>query len=186
MDRYAAGDESAFEEVYDLLAPRLYGYLVRHAGSRERAEDIVQHTFEKIHRARGTFIGGAPVLPWAYAIARRLMIDGFRRDRNEPPLPESAADEEALPCPGAGERAASPDEIVQARQTARTIERQLARLPESQRTAFELVKQEELSLAEAATVLGTTVTAVKLRLHRAYESLRTALGEDFTFDGDDS
>ena len=48
------------------------------------------------------------------------------------------------------------------------------------------MKQEELSLAEAATVLGTTVTAVKLRLHRAYESLRTALGEDFTFDGDDS
>jgi RNA polymerase sigma-70 factor (ECF subfamily) len=50
-------------------------------------------------------------------------------------------------------------------------------MPESQRAAFELIKQEGLSLVEAAAVLGTTVAAVKLRAHRAYEKLREALGD---------
>jgi len=50
-------------------------------------------------------------------------------------------------------------------------------LPETQRVAFELVKEEGLSLAEAAQVLGTTVSAVKLRAHRAYEALRAVLGD---------
>jgi RNA polymerase sigma-70 factor (ECF subfamily) len=52
-------------------------------------------------------------------------------------------------------------------------------LPEAQRVAFELVKHEGLSLAEAADVLGTTVAAVKLRAHRTYEALRAALGPAF-------
>jgi RNA polymerase sigma-70 factor (ECF subfamily) len=50
-------------------------------------------------------------------------------------------------------------------------------LPESQRTAFELLKQDGLTLAEAAAVLGVSVTAVKLRAHRAYQALRVAIGE---------
>jgi RNA polymerase sigma-70 factor (ECF subfamily) len=66
---------------------------------------------------------------------------------------------------------------VQAQQLATRIQRELARLPETQRVAFELVKQEGLSLAEAAQVLGTTVAAVKLRAHRAYEALRAVLGD---------
>jgi RNA polymerase sigma-70 factor (ECF subfamily) len=53
----------------------------------------------------------------------------------------------------------------------------LAKLPETQRVAFELLKQEGLSVAEAAQVLGTTPAAVKLRAHRAYEALRRALGD---------
>jgi len=53
----------------------------------------------------------------------------------------------------------------------------LAKLPQSQRQAFELIKNEGLSVAEAAQVLGTTVAAVKLRAHRAYEALRGALGD---------
>jgi RNA polymerase sigma-70 factor (ECF subfamily) len=53
------------------------------------------------------------------------------------------------------------------RELAAQIERVLARLPQSQRVAFELIKNEGLSVAEAAQVLGTTVAAVKLRAHRA-------------------
>jgi len=57
------------------------------------------------------------------------------------------------------------------------VQRVLATLPESQRTAFELLKIEELSVAEAAEVVGTTSAAIKLRAHRAYEALRSALGD---------
>ena len=71
-----------------------------------------------------------------------------------------------------------PEQFVEARESARRLAGALARLPESQRTAFELLKHDGLSLAEAAAVLGVTVTSVKLRAHRAYEALRAALGED--------
>jgi RNA polymerase sigma-70 factor (ECF subfamily) len=67
--------------------------------------------------------------------------------------------------------------MVHAHELALRIDGVLAGLPESQRTAFRLIKQEGLSVAEAAQVLGTTVAAVKLRAHRAYEALRAAIGE---------
>ena len=170
MTRYSSGDEGAFAIVYDELAPRIFGYLVRQTRDRARAEDILQQTFLQIHRARGAFVPGAEVLPWAFAIARRLMIDGFRRGRREVLEDAEARDERPAVDPPA-------DDLVQAQELATRIRRELARLPETQRAAFELVKQEGLSLAEAAQVLGTTVAAVKLRAHRAYEALRAVLGD---------
>ncbi len=170
MSRYAAGDESAFAAVYDGLASRLYGYLTRQTRDPARAEDLVQQTFLQMHRARGTFVPGADVVPWAFAIARRLMIDGFRRGKREVLEDTNERDEPVATEPAA-------DDLVQAQQLATRIRRELARLPETQRVAFELVKQEGLSLAEAAAVLGTTVSAVKLRAHRAYEALRAVLGD---------
>src|SRR3954463_15831509 len=68
MSRYAAGDELAFEGVYDEVAPRLASYLQRRLRDRARIEDLVQQTFLHIHRARGSFIPGAQVFPWALAI----------------------------------------------------------------------------------------------------------------------
>src|SRR5258708_12316377 len=83
MDRYANGDDGAFGDLYDLLAPRLYGYLVRQTRNTARAEDLVQQTFLQMHCARGRFVPGADVVPWAFAIARRLLIDGVRRSGRE-------------------------------------------------------------------------------------------------------
>jgi RNA polymerase sigma-70 factor (ECF subfamily) len=173
MERYARGDDAAFGSVYDALAPRLYGYLVRQTRDLARAEDLVQQTLLHMHRARGSFIPGAQVTPWAFAIARRLMIDGLRRGKREVlrATDDEASEDVAI---AADPRA---DDLVQAQQTARRIQRELARLPEGQRVAFELIKQDGLSLAEAAEVLGTTVAAVKLRAHRAYEALRAVLGD---------
>jgi RNA polymerase sigma-70 factor (ECF subfamily) len=174
MARYAAGDDAAFAEVYDLLAPRLFGYLVRQTRDHARAEDLVQQTFLHMHRARGSFIAGAGVTPWAFAIARRLMIDGMRRGKREV-LANDNEDGPVSGGPAATDAAA--DDLVQAQQTATRIRVALTHLPEQQRVAFELVKQEGMSLAEAAQVLGTTVAAVKLRAHRAYEALRAVLGD---------
>ncbi len=184
MERYAAGDDGAFGELYDCLAPRLHHYLLRQTRDPSRADDLVQQTLLQIHRARGRFIPGADVMPWAFAIARRLLIDGIRRRKHEV-LVASAEDAGATPLL-ATEAAA--DEMVQAQQLATRFQSALALLPETQRVAFELVKQEGLSVAEAAQILGTTVSAVKLRAHRAYEALRIVLGEaiqDDAWDGRD-
>src|SRR5258708_5498548 len=85
MDRYASGDVEAFSVLYDLLAPRLYGFLLRQTRNPARAEDLVQQTLLQMHCARGRFIRGAPVTPWAFAIARRLLIDDVRRNKLEGP-----------------------------------------------------------------------------------------------------
>jgi RNA polymerase sigma-70 factor (ECF subfamily) len=172
MARYAEGDEAAFAVVYDEVAPRLHAYLVKQTRDVARAEDLVQQTFLQMHRARGSFIPGAEVLPWAFAIARRLMIDGFRRGKREVLDGGDRTDDRPALDPAA-------DDLVQAQELASRIRRELARLPETQRVAFELVKGEGLSLSEAAQVTGTTVAAVKLRAHRAYEALRAALGDAF-------
>ena len=170
MERYAKGDDAAFAAVYDQIAPRLYGYLLRQTRERARAEDLVQQTMLHIHRARARFIPGAEVTPWAFAIARRLLLDSLRRAKREGVPAEGDPDLAFGSEHGA-------EEVVQAHELAARIAAILARIPESQRVAFELLKQEGLSVAEAAEVLGTTQAAVKLRAHRAYEALRAALGD---------
>ena len=175
MERYARGDEAAFGELYDAIAPRLYAFLLRQTRSEAAAKDVLQQTMLKIHLARGTFEEGAAVLPWAYAIARRLWIDSTRRVKREAPLDETHEDESADP---------SPDEEAYAGELAARVKKELAKLPENQRVAFQLVKEEELSIAEAAAVLGTTESAVKLRAHRAYQTLRAAFGDLYPFKED--
>lgn len=171
MERYARGDEAAFAEVYDALAPRLYAFLLRQTRSEARAKDVLQQTMLKIHLARGTFIDGAAVLPWAYAIARRLWIDQTRRGRRE------VSAEPDADAPATDQIA--PDDAAYAGELGARIRNALAKLPENQRVAFQLVKEEELTIAEAAAVLGASESAVKLRAHRAYLALREELGSEW-------
>jgi RNA polymerase sigma-70 factor (ECF subfamily) len=97
-----------------------------------------------------------------------------RRERRVPPS-VGDVDPEPVSLLASADR---PDQVAEAREVARRLAQTLARLPESQRTAFELLKEDGLTLVEAAEVLGVTVTAVKLRAHRAYEAIRAALGKD--------
>jgi len=166
MDRYARGDEAAFGVMYDLVAPRLHGFVVRRTRDAAQAEDIVQQTFLQICAARDAYVTG-DVLPWAFAIARRLMIDSFRKHRRE--IVSDAVVHE--PEAGGG---SCPERSLHATRAALSMRRALESLPEGQRSVFEMLKYDGLSLVEVADVLGTTVTAVKLRAHRAYKALRLA------------
>ena len=173
MESYADGDESAFAALYDVVAPRLQAYVRRNVRDPSLANDIVQQAFLHMHRARSTFLRGAAVLPWAYAIARRLIIDAARLRQSAAALERIGPDDiEVTPLPGTAE-------AVDAHELARRVQEVLARLPSSQRDAFQLVREQGLSLQEAARVLGTTTLAVRLRTHRAMRSLRSALERDF-------
>jgi len=177
MERYARGDEAAFGDLYDALAPRLLGFLRKATRDACAAEDLMQLTLLHMHRARGSFISGAPVLPWAFAIARRLMIDHARRRRVEQRLfSEAAADDDRMAYEPTAATAAA-DDVLHARRLEVRLRQRIEALPELQRTAYRLLQQEGLSLKGAAEVLGTSVTAVKLRAHRAYVALRAVLRE---------
>jgi RNA polymerase sigma-70 factor (ECF subfamily) len=160
MERYARGEDRAFSELYDALAPRLHQYLLRASRDPSRADDLLQQTMLRIHHARGRFIVGAEVLPWAFAIARRLFIDSIRRGRNESrTISLETGGHEASPVDVAADQRPA-DELLDSQRLGSAIDLQLARLPESHRMAFELIQKDGLSIREAAEVLGATPGAV--------------------------
>jgi len=187
MDRFAAGDDGALGEVYDLAAPAVMTFLMGLTRDRQLAEDLTQETFLRIHRARGLFHPGAPVLPWAYTIARRLFLDDVRTRRaarvvpHAPPAGRDGEDPPALDIAAGGPSA---EELFADKELSRALDQALQKLPEAQASAFRLLKGEGLSVAEVATIMGTTRGAVKLRAHRAYEALRGFLRADFRGRGD--
>lgn len=165
MLAYVAGDALAFDQLYRRMAPQLFAYLIRLTRDRPRAEDLLQITFAKLHRARSSYLHGAPLLPWVLAIARRSFLDERRsaKSRNEDLSPDGS-----LPEPKRVEDNGAED-------VAEAIDKALDRLPETYREAIQLTKIVGLSLIEAAEVLDTTPTAVKLRVHRGYTLLREQL-----------
>lgn len=170
MDRYASGDASAFAMLHRALYPRLHAYLARMRGSAQVADDLVQETFLRMHRARATFAPGASVVPWMYTIARNVLIDHARSVKARI-VSQMGIDDAPEPI----DTAADTESAAVAGEAARTVERVLARLPAAQREAFVLLRYEGLSVQDAAQVLGATPAAVKLRAFRAYEALREAL-----------
>ncbi len=174
MDRYADGDAAAFQDVYDLVAARLEAFFLRSTRDRGAAQDLVQQTLLQVHRARETFVRGSDAIPWIFAIGRRLLIDAQRRGKREVFFATHEQAAEALDARVSLD--GSPDELCETRELATRAHAELVRLPEPQRAAYELVRLDGLSIAEAAEVLGTTAAAVKQRLYRAHEALRGALG----------
>lgn len=171
MDAYAHGDDDAFAAVYDAIAPRVFVYLSRQTRDQTTAADLLQQTLLQIHKHRGSYESGAPVLPWAFAIARRLFIDEFRKKKTDAlSNARDMSDDDRT-------AAETPDEVASMHQAALRVQDVLSRLPESQRTAFELLRVEGLSHDDAARALGVTVSAVKLRAFRAYRALRAVLGD---------
>jgi RNA polymerase sigma-70 factor (ECF subfamily) len=132
--------------------------------SRADADDLLQETWLRIHKARHTYRSGQPVLPWFYAIARNIRVDHFRKasrsTSREQPLDESPE--------------------VQAAQTPKSsqipaLEILLAPLPESQREVIAMLKVEGMSLEEVARATSSSVGSVKQKAHRGYEKLREKL-----------
>ena len=171
MSRYAAGDDAAFSVVFNGLTPRLRAFLRRLGGSEDLASDLTQETFIRMHRARGSFVRGTSVVPWAYAIARNCFVSHVRSARVKASRRTVDIDEHS----GALGLAASAEETTSAKQSAAVVERTLAAMSDLNREAFVLIRFEGQSVAAAAQILGTTEGAVKLRAFRAYELLREAL-----------
>jgi RNA polymerase sigma-70 factor, ECF subfamily len=174
MGQYCDGNRASFDEIYAILAPRILGYLTGLVKDRAAAEDLLQLTFIKLHQHRDVYIRGANPVPWLYTIAHRTCLDELRRrkrsrvrvsvDGNLPHDPPVDIDGSAEP----------PQEGVDEQMIARGMEA-LAGLPETQRQAVLLTKIHGHSIADAASILGTTVGAIKLRAHRGYVALRRKL-----------
>jgi len=167
MSAWVAGDARAFEQLFARLAPRVHGFFLRSFRDEAVADDLLQVTFMKVHRAREQFRPGLRLAPWLFAVAARVRVDELRRRLR---LPEDA-DEEAIANaedPGTDD----PPLDTDVRDAVRAA---LDALPESQRTVIHLHRYEGMTFPEIAGVLGTSAGAVKLRAFRGYETLRQRL-----------
>ncbi|MBN1605419.1 MAG: RNA polymerase sigma factor [Polyangiaceae bacterium] len=165
MEQYVAGSASAFDELYHRTAPQLFGFLVRLSQNRNKAEDLLQVTYAKVHRARSSYFQGAPVLPWMLAIARRSFYDERRAAHSR---------HEQLTKSGSVPESEPPD-ASRAADVAEAVERALDEMPINYREAIQLTKVTGLTIKEAAEVLDTSPIAVKLRVHRGFVLLRKQL-----------
>jgi len=161
------GDSEAYERLLVAILPELRGFVRSRLGDPSSVEDVVQNVLLSIHRARHTFRPERRFAPWLWAIARNAVIDaqrarGVRRRRE---IPIDGVEEPAQPEPSTVAQPLSP-----------RLRDALARLPEAQREAVEMVRVEGLSVAEAAERAGTTPGALKVRAHRGYRALRALLG----------
>ena len=172
MAAYASGDRDAFDALFSVLAPRVHGFFVRRFGDISLADDLLQVTFMKIHRARSDYRTGAPLRPWVFTIAARVGLDEFRRRRRRPEDSEEASQQRA-DRERAAERAGH--DPVESAQISEQVRAALAELPDSQRVVVLLHRYEGLTFEQIGGVLGTTEGAVKLRAFRAYERLRKVL-----------
>jgi len=163
MERYQKADPEAPTALVVALSPPLLRFFRSQVASREQADDLLQETWLRIHRVRHTYRPGEPVLPWVYAIARRVRIDGYRRTRRIT-MHETAM--ETLP-----ERPAQVEPV----NSLPAFDKLVATLPEGQREVVTLLKVGGLSLDEVARATSSTVGAVKQKAHRAYEKLRKLL-----------
>jgi RNA polymerase sigma-70 factor (ECF subfamily) len=177
LARLRAGDEAAYEELVREQMPVLLRVARRLLHSEEDARDAVQDAFVSAFRALPNFRGDSRLGTWLYRIAvnaalARLRARGAGDEVSlDDWLPRFAADghpaEAAEPWPA--------DAGTEARERREQVRRAIDRLPESYRTVVILRDIEELSTDEAAEALGISPGAVKVRLHRARQALRSLL-----------
>ena len=165
MVRYQQADEAATRGLIEHLSPQLYRFFVSQVGNQDDASDLLQDTWLRIHRVRHTYRHGEPLLPWIYAIARRVRVDGYRKRRR---IAAREVVVEVLPEP-----TISRDESSE----LPSFDELIAELPASQREVLTMLKVNGLSLDEVARATSSSVGSVKQKAHRAYERLRAVLKE---------
>ena len=167
LEGYQQADAQATTELIGRLSPDLLRFFLAQEMTRTEAEDLLQNTWLRIHKARHTYRVGAPVLPWIFAIAKHVRVDGYRKRRRvqhyeiaTKNLPDSSPTQESTHA------------------EAPTFEALIAELPESQREVLTMLKVNGLSLDEVARATSSSVGAIKQKAHRAYAALRTALQKE--------
>jgi len=158
-----------FQRVYDELQPRIRRYLARLAGPGE-ADDLSQETFARVSQALAGFRGEAALSTWIYRIATNVAFDRARSPGFQ--LQARTAEPAALAALGA---APTIEQDIARREMSECVRDYVDQLPADYRTVVVLSELEELPDREIAEVLGISLEAAKIRLHRARARLRQML-----------
>lgn len=169
----AAGDLDAFGVLYERYSPGVYNLVFRMVGNRDDAEDIRQEVFMRVHRSLGGFKGRARFSTWLYRIATNVCLDQLRR-RKPVDTSSEILDEtnwEALTDHEEG----NPVAAYERQETQDLVQKALLEVPEHYRVLLILRHLEDRPYEEIAQIVGCSVNALNVRLHRARQAFRKVL-----------
>jgi RNA polymerase sigma-70 factor, ECF subfamily len=161
MQAYADGDMEAFTLLYQRHRGKVLGYLVSRLRDRDEAEEVFQIAFAKLHGARKKYRQDIPFLPWMFTITRNALVDHVRKRQV---YRQHVTTSEEMVVAAADLRGRQP--------LAGQLAADLAGLSATQRQALELRYYQELSFAEIADQLQTSVVNARQIVSRAIRSLR--------------
>ncbi len=169
MLQVKSGDVDRMGLLFERHHRALFGFLYHMlGGSRASSEDLVQNVFYRMLKYRHTYSGEGEFRTWMYHLARNVLADHVRQNRHAVRHADVADLAETL----AGGHLADAS-LEQAQETAQ-LHQALARLSPDHREVLVLSRFQELKYGEIATLLNTTEGAVKVRVHRALNELKTA------------
>lgn len=163
------GDRAALDELVREYYPRVYGLCFRMLGNEDAARDAAQEAFARILRSLHHYREKARFTAWVLSIAANVVRDLLRKERKT--LSFSEAVEESL---AGGDE---PDRLIDRQEDQDRIRAAFQRLPADDQLLLLQAMQQGLSRAEIAEVLGISVNAARIRLHRALELLRRCVQE---------
>lgn len=157
-----------FQKIYDAFQPKILRYLVRLVGEPE-AEDLTQEVFVKVSQALKTFRGDSQLSTWVYRIATNAAIDkirtaSFRQSAEQSSLDDSNETEDKDAW--TGEETPSLEQLLMRKEMVECFMDYVGHLPVSYRTVVVLSELEGLANGEITEILGLSLDAVKIRLHR--------------------
>jgi len=166
MMKLRAGDESAFDQLVERWQTPMLNFFYRSLSSYETSEDLAQLVFIRLYRAAPKYEPRAKFSTFLFQIARRLLINEYRRSQRKPLDSWDPADLQAITSDSGSRRYAEIEEA---------FEGAIGKLPEKQRTAIVLLKQQELSYQEIASIMEANESAVKTWIFRARQFLKQEL-----------
>jgi RNA polymerase sigma-70 factor (ECF subfamily) len=177
--RLRAGDEKAFEELVRAHGGRMLSVARRLLRDPDDAQDAVQDAFLSAFRSLEKFEGSSRLSTWLHRIVVNAALMKLRTKRRKP----ETSIEDLLPHFLEDGHQANPavawklpaDQAVERAQLGQLVRRSIDELPETYRTVLVLRDVEDLDTAETAEFLGIAPNAVKTRLHRARQALRTLM-----------
>ena len=178
-----AGDEAAFEQVVRSYGGRLLAVARRIVNSEEDARDAVQDAFLNAFRSLDRFEGNAKLSTWLHRIVVNAALMKLRTRKRKPEQSIETLLPAYLDDGHHEERFQSweepVDKVMERAENREIVRKQIDALPEGYRTVLVLRDIEGLDTEETANVLGLSVNATKIRLHRARQALRTLLAPHF-------
>lgn len=160
------GNEGAFDQLVERWQSPLLNFFYRSLNSYEQSEDLTQMVFIRLYRAAPTYEPQARFSTFLFQIARRLLINEYRRSQRKPLESWDPSDMQGF----SGEQASR-----QYAELEEAFEQAVQKLPENQRTAILLLKQQELSYQEIAQIMEANESAVKTWIYRARQFLKQEL-----------
>ena len=178
MLRVKRGDMEAFTQLVDKFKRPVINLAWRTLRDETEAEDLAQTVFLQVYKSAPRYQSKAKFSTWLFTIARNLCLNEIRRRSRHPAesmdAPHPVQDDQPLHQFEETGTPAPPDNLLRG-ELELNVAQAIADLPENQRIALLLCREEELSYEEIAEVLGCSLSATKSLIHRGRETLKQRL-----------